>query len=127
MRLPLVLAAAIGVTLLAAGCAGEPYNKRMAFLDEVSKRGIEYRENLRAQKTAPSAAACEIGWKLLDAKVPNDTGDPVAGPTREWEAQAKEGYVKSCMTGEMKPKPDPSGVKAVTPVPIPSVAPVKSA
>ncbi len=115
--------AALGGVLLAlagavSGCAAEPYDKRMAFLDDMSARGVEYRTQLHAQKTPPDEAACAIGWRLLDATVPYDQGG--GSWSNEWRAEVEEAYIKSCMTGELLPKPDPSGIKARTPVPITS-------
>lgn len=100
----------------AAGCAdAAPYDERMAFLDEMSVKGIEYRQQLQAQATVPDEAACTIGWGLLKPAIPLDRWD--TSPTPQWIAQVKEAYVKSCMTGEPIPKPDVSGIPARTPVP----------
>lgn len=118
--------AALGVVLLlgliaaVSGCAPHSYATRMKFLDDMSARGIEYRTQLQAQNTPPDEAACAIGWRLLDADVPYDEDGGVR--SNEWNAEVKEAYIKSCMTGESLPKPDPSGIKARTPVPITSSA-----
>ncbi|MFV2100007.1 hypothetical protein [Micromonospora sp. LOL_024] len=103
------------VVLVVAGCAAS-YEERMTYLDEVSQQGIDYRTKLQEQNTEPSKEACSIGFDLLQAKPPYDRdGGHV---TETWREQVKESYIKSCMTGELRPKPDPSGVDAVTPVPI---------
>ena len=108
----LFVAAAV---ILTAGCSAESYTNRMKFLDEMSTKGIEYRGQLQQQNTQPDEAACKIGWKLLDADIPADQELGHVSPT--WAAQSQEAYVKSCMTGQPLPKPDPSGIPARTPVP----------
>ena len=119
-----MIVAATVFTLSAAGCAAS-YSDRMKFLDEMSTKGIEYRGQLQQQNTPPDEAACKIGWRLLDADVPYDTDE--GGVTPEWKAEVQEAYVKSCITGEALPKPDPSGVSARTPVPFSSAAPTVKA
>ncbi|RLP93605.1 hypothetical protein [Micromonospora sp. CV4] len=111
VTLPLV-ALALGV----AGCSAASYEERMKYLDEVSQKGIDYRSKLQEQKTEPSKDACTIGFDLLQAKPPTDRDGGIVTDT--WRDQVKESYVKSCMTGELRPKPDPSGIDAVTPVPV---------
>jgi hypothetical protein len=124
LRVPAAFAAVVvGVTL--SGCAAS-YDKRMSFLDEMSSRGIEYRQQLQQQGTQPSEDACDKGWGLLDADPPSDREG--GGWTPEWKDQTREAYIKGCLTGAARPKPDPSGVDAVTPVPYgsertPSIAP----
>lgn len=109
------LLAALSIAIAAGGCSAASYEERMKFLDKMSAEGLKYRSQLQEQNTNPDAAACEIGWNLLSANIPSDiTG---AGPSSTWQAQVKEAYVKSCMTGETIPKPDPSGINARTPVP----------
>ncbi len=112
-----------------SGC-GEvaPYDQRMQFLDEMSAKGIEYRGQLHQQGTEPVEASCSTGWTLLQASVPPDAIANGGGAyaTDEWKAQAKEAYVKACLTGQPRPKPDPEGVKAVTPVPHTSTPPSPS-
>lgn len=121
MRTRTVLApfAALTLALISTGCA-ESYTNRMKFLDEMSTKGIEYRGQLQQQHTAPNEAACKIGWALLKADIPQDLDG--VGPSSAWQAQSEEAYVKSCMTGEALPKPDPSGISARTPVPFQSGA-----
>lgn len=109
-----LIVAVLAAAALTAGCA-DSYDTRMKFLDKMSAEGIKYRGQLQQQETPPDKAACEIGWKLLDADPPYDANGGVA--TVEWKAQIQEAYVKSCMTGETLPKPDPSGVNARTVVP----------
>ncbi len=119
---------AVGVMALAVltlgGCGKEPYNERMKFLDDISQKGIDYRTHLYDQQTEPSKEACKIGYDLLDPDLPADT--EIGDTSAKWREQVEEAYVKSCMTGELKPKPDVDGVDAVTPVPI-TVRPVSSA
>jgi hypothetical protein len=112
--------ALLALTAVVSGCASAPYATRMKFLDDMSAKGIEYRTQLQTQRTPPDEAACAIGWRLLDADVPYDQAMAVS--SNEWQAEVKEAYIKSCMTGESLPKPDPSGIKARTPVPITSTA-----
>lgn len=109
-----MIAAVLAAVALTAGCA-DSYETRMKFLDKMSAEGIKYRSQLQQQATVPDKAACEIGWKLLDADPPYD-GDGGA-TSLKWRGQVQEAYVKSCMTGETLPKPDPSGVSARTVVP----------
>jgi hypothetical protein len=111
-----ILAGAVSI----AGCSAgvRPYEERMQFLDEMSAKGLEYRSQLQQQGTEPIEEACAKGWTLLQANPPDDTGDDVvSGDSEEWLAQVRESYIKACMTGKPRPKPDPDGVKAVTPVP----------
>lgn len=105
-----VLALAVG------GCGKAPYDERMKFLDDMSQKGIDYRTQLFDQRTDPSKEACEIGYDLLDPDIPTD--DEVGMTSTAWIERVEEAYVKSCMTGELKPKPDVDGVDAVTPVPV---------
>jgi hypothetical protein len=112
--------AATGVVALLAvalgGCGRAPYDERMKFLDDISQKGIDYRGKLYDQKTEPSKEACKIGYDLLDPSMPADT--ETGSTTAKWREQVEEAYIKSCMTGELKPKPDVDGVDAVTPVPV---------
>jgi hypothetical protein len=123
-RQTVAVAPVVALLLLAvAGCSNPaPYADRMKFLDDMSKKGIEYRGQLHQQGTEPSDTACKTGYYLLKADPP---ADDYMGPTPTWLAQVEEAYVKSCMTGAPRPKPDPSGIKAVTPVPVvsPMVSP----
>jgi len=107
--------------VLLAGCSAEAgtYEKRSAFLDKMSAEGIKYRGSLQKQDTEPSRKACEQGWHLLDPDIPTNE---YSQSSSEWLAQLEEAYVKSCMTGETIPKPDPSGINARTAVPFPSVS-----
>lgn len=127
MRIRSVAAAGVVALLAVAlgGCSKAPYDERMKFLDDVSQKGIDYRVQLFDQKTEPSKDACKIGYDLLDPDLPPDMGDGMS-TTPEWEKQVEEAYIKSCMTGELKPKPDVEGVDAVTGVPI-TARPVPSA
>jgi hypothetical protein len=93
----------------------------MSFLDEMSTKGIDYRKQLQKQGTEPSEKACSDGYALLDPDIPSDTDGGSVSPT--WSDQVREAYLKSCLTGAPRPKPDPSGVKAVTPVPYGSTTP----
>ncbi|SNY72869.1 hypothetical protein [Paractinoplanes atraurantiacus] len=111
----------LALAAAAIGCEPASYATRMKFLDEMAAKGIEYRTQLHAQRTSPDEAACTIGWRLLDADAPSDEEGDFR--SEQWRAEVKEAYVKSCMTGEPLPKPDPSGVKARTPVPITSAVP----
>lgn len=120
MGLPRVTPLCLAVVLL-AGCAAS-YNERMTFLDQMSAKGIEYRGQLQKQGTDPSEQACGIGFDLLKPDIPSDQDGGDATPA--WRAQVREAYMKSCLTGAARPKPDPSGVKAVTPVPFGSKSPV---
>lgn len=109
-------AVALAAVLGATGCAAS-HQERMKHLDQVSQRGIDYRDQLRAQDTDPSREACAIGYDLLQDAPPADQ-DGMVSTTDKWREQVKEAYVKSCMTGELKPKPDVDGVNAVTAVPL---------
>ncbi|MFG1892169.1 hypothetical protein ACGFIR_30420 [Micromonospora sp. NPDC049051] len=118
----IALAAMLGAT----GCGHPSYDERMQYLDKVSQQGIDYRVKLYEQKTAPSKDACAIGYELLDQSPPRD-GDLAS--SAKWLDRVEEAYIKSCMTGELKPKPDVDGVDAVTAVPVtaPPAAPSASA
>ncbi|WP_305784973.1 hypothetical protein [Symbioplanes lichenis] len=121
LRAPAVsLTAAAMLSLLACTAS---YDERMKFLDDMSAKGITYRQQLQNQGTDPSEDACGKGWVLLKASIPSDDSGYVSD---EWRAQAEEAYVKSCLTGSARPKPDPSGVEAVTPVPFGSEKPAPS-
>ncbi|MFC6015759.1 hypothetical protein ACFP2T_06100 [Plantactinospora solaniradicis] len=87
----------------------------------MSQKGIEYRGELQKQGTPPSEKACGDGYELLDPDLPRDSNG--TSTNRKWQDQVRESYMKACMTGALRPKPDPSGVKAVTPVPHGSVTP----
>jgi hypothetical protein len=113
------------VMIAVSGCSPAPYNERMAFLDQMSTKGIEYRGQLQKQGTEPSEKACSIGFSLLKPDIPSDVDG--GGVSQGWRDQVREAYMKSCMTGQPRPKPDPSGVKAVTPVPFGSESPSTSA
>ncbi len=113
-------AALIGALALAAAGCGTSYEERLRFLDRVNAQGIQYRMDLQRQDTQPSKDACEIGWNLLDVDIPSD-GD--GNYNEAWEKQVKEAYMKGCLTGQERPRPDVSGVDAVTPVPIGSEGP----
>ncbi len=102
------------VTAATAGCA-EQYDLRMKHLDEMTEAGIAYRADLLRQGTPISEQACETGHTLLQADIPWD--EDGGAVSTEWRNQSKEAYMKGCLTGEPRPKPEPSGVKAVTPVP----------
>jgi hypothetical protein len=121
MKLRLVATPSLLVIMLTlAGCAAS-YDERMKYLDQASQKGVEYRGKLQEQHTEPSRDACLIGFDLLKADPPADTDGGEVSKT--WRDQVQESYVKSCMTGELRPKPDPSGIGAVTPVPISSKSP----
>ncbi|WP_157632373.1 hypothetical protein [Salinispora pacifica] len=109
-------AVALAAVLGATGCAAS-YEERMRHLDEVSAKGIAYRGQLYEQDTEPSREACTIGYDLLKNTPPYDRDGPDS-ISKAWSDQVKEAYIKSCMTGELKPKPDVDGVDAVTSVPI---------
>ncbi|WP_146228116.1 hypothetical protein [Micromonospora sp. S4605] len=116
MRLRKVAACGVAVVALAAsGCAAS-YEDRMKYLDEIAQKGIDYRAKLYEQKTEPSTEACKIGFDLLKANPPQDQDG--GGTSSKWKEQVEEAYIKSCVTGELKPKPDVEGVDAVTPVPV---------
>lgn len=115
MRTVVVGMVALSV-LAVGGCGKAPYNERMKFLDSISQKGIDYRAQLYDQHTEPSKDACKIGYDLLDPELPADS--EVGDTTVKWREQVEEAYIKSCMTGELKPKPDVDGVDAVTPVPV---------
>lgn len=113
----ILFALACAALLAVAGCAAS-YPTRMKHLDDVTNKGLAYRTQLQKQGTDPTKKACEIGWTLLQDDPPDDG---VAGiQTEQWTAQVREAYVKACMTGGHRPKPDPSGIDAVTPVPFTS-------
>lgn len=114
-RRKVTMIAAVLVVAALAGCSPAEYDERMKFLDKMSAEGIKYRGQLQQQATVPNKAACEIGWNLLDADPPDDQRGSFESD--QWMAQVQEAYVKSCMTGETLPKPDPSGVNARTVVP----------
>jgi hypothetical protein len=107
----------LAAALLLTGCAAS-YKDRMNYLDTMTRDGLTYRTQLQKQGTQPSDAACTIGWNLLQAQPPDDTGSGT--PSDTWLAQVKEAYVKACISGEARPKPEPSGINAVTPVPFPT-------
>lgn len=111
-------AVVVAALLAVAGCAPAPYETRMKFLDTMSQKGIEYRGQLQKQGTEPSEKACGIGYDLLQADPPADETSEYVSDA--WRAQVREAYMKACLTGAPRPKPDPSGVKAVTPVPFTS-------
>lgn len=93
----------------------------MTFLDDMSSKGIAYRKDLQKQGTAPSETACGDGYDLLQPAIPFDAP---SGASPKWQDQVKEAYLKACMTGQPRPKPEPSGIKAVTPVPHGSETPL---
>lgn len=118
-------ALAVAVVAVAAAlqaCAAS-YSQRMKHLDYVAAKGVAYRGQLHKQGTQPSEESCTTGWNLLQDAPPLD-GD-FGGVSPKWKGQVAEAFVKSCMTGQPRPKPDPSGVGAVTAVPFssPSAAP----
>lgn len=108
---PYVIASA---SLVVAGACGASYDERMKYLDSMAERGVAYRDKLYEQHTEPSKDACKIGYDLVGELPPSDSD---AGISDEWRAQVEEAFMKSCMTGELKPRPDVSGVDAVTPMP----------
>jgi hypothetical protein len=91
----------------------------MQYLDDTAKRGVSYRARLQEQGTQPSKEACKLGYEQIKELPPQDE---VGHISEVWRKQVEEAFVKSCMTGELMPKPDPSGVDAVTPSPHPSSA-----
>lgn len=99
---------------VAAGCAA-PYKERMAYLDKMTNAGIAYRVDLLRQGTPVSEQACSIGYGLLNPDPPPDMEDGTL--TDVWRKQVREAYMKGCLTGQPRPKPEPSGVDAVSPVP----------
>jgi cytochrome c5 len=105
---------ALAALVVMAACAAS-YDKRMQFLDEVTQEGVDYRAALLKQGTEVSEAACRTGWTLLQPDIPYD-GD-AGDVSKEWKAQVEEAYMKGCLTGKPRPRPEPSGVDAVTPVP----------
>lgn len=114
------------LALVLAGCTvrAAPYSEREAFLDRMTAEGVEYRSELLRQATPISDKACAAGWVLLSPNVPYDEDGP--NHSKEWLDQVEEAYMKGCLTGQLRPKPDPSGVKAVTPVPHGSESPLPS-
>jgi hypothetical protein len=126
-----VVAAAVAGFAL-AGCVPSPaelYQEREKFLDKVTADGITYRGQLQRQGSQVSEQACGLGYDLRGYKESEIPPDPQQdGPFSEkahqvWLAQVRESYMKGCLTGSPRPKPEPSGVKAVTPVPLGSSAP----
>ncbi len=107
--------------LLLGGCSTASYEEKEKFLDKVSADGVTYRGQLQKQKTEPSKEACKIGFDLHDYDMPNDYD--VATTSQELKAQVEEAFVRSCMTGEPRPKPEPQGVDGVRPVPHGSESP----
>ncbi len=108
---------ALLVTMVGCGFAWRkaPYDERMAFLDKMTEAGITYRTDLLRQGTPISEEACRTGYELLDPDRPYDqTG---RFQSEQWKAQIEEAFIKGCVTGRARPKPEPSGVNAVTPVP----------
>lgn len=116
------------IAVLAAGalqaCAAS-YKTRMAHLDLTAQRGLDYRAKLVKQGTQPSREACTTGYDLVDDNVPDDV--EAGGESDTWRKQVAEAFIKSCMTGQPRPKPEPSGVDAVSAVPVTPLAPVSSA
>ncbi|WP_148307889.1 hypothetical protein [Actinoplanes friuliensis] len=118
------------VGLALGGCAqtaAEQYQEREKFLDTVTNDGITYRGQLQKQGSQISEQGCLLGYDLRDygegeiPSAPDDSG--LSSEKRKtWLGQVKESYVKGCLTGLPRPKPEPSGVKAVTPVPHGSVS-----
>lgn len=112
--------------LAVSGCvksAAEQYQEREKFLDKATADGITYRGQLQKQGSKVSDPACRIGYDLRDygpdeiPPAPQDQGFSQK-QYNTWLAQIEEAYVKGCLTGRPRPKPEPSGVNAVTPVPI---------
>lgn len=92
-----------------------PYDERMAFLDKMTQAGIEYRTDLLDQGTAISEEACRTGYNLLDPDKPYD--DTPRFQTDKWKDQIEEAYIKGCLTGQARPKPEPSWSDVVPVVP----------
>lgn len=105
----------VAVAVAALQACAAPYDVRMKHLDLTAQRGLDYRAKLLKQGTQPSKSACATGWGFVQDNPPND-GDG-GGETEEWHTQIAEAFIKSCMTGEPRPRPEPSGVDAVTAVP----------
>ncbi len=107
--------------LLLGGCATATYEQKEKFLDRVSTDGVTYRGQLQKQKTDPSKDACKIGFDLHEYDMPNDLDS--FSTSQELKDQIEEAFVRSCMTGETRPKPEPDGVDGVSPVPHGSESP----
>lgn len=96
----------------------------MKHLDEMAARGIEYRGQLQQQNTPISEEACGIGYDLLKNTPPED--QEAGGTSPKWREQVREAYMKACLSGQAAPKPDPSGIGAVSPSPYGSAVPSAS-
>lgn len=117
-----VLALLLAVSVLLSGCAKKPsYEQKEKFLDRVSADGVTYRQQLLKQHTPPSVAACRIGFDLRDYAIPRDL-DGVS-TSDVYADQVEEAFIRSCATGEPRPKPEPAGTKGISPVPHQSPTP----
>ncbi|GAA3957216.1 hypothetical protein GCM10023085_44670 [Actinomadura viridis] len=121
MTRPAPLAALAAVVLTTTACSYADYNERIGYLRKVAGRGVETHNLLASQGTKVDARRCNAAYDALaDKDLPND----VAGTqTAKWEAQVRQFFVDSCVTGLPKPvpgQPTPSKPQPTTPTPSPT-------
>jgi hypothetical protein len=119
MRLRCVIVAVMMVSI--AGCTSSAdYQERMDYLRQIAKQGAETHALLSSQETAIDKPRCERAYAGLGNKgkptvTVNDGQDPEA-----WEAQVKEFFVDSCVSGKPKPVPGDVAPPVTSQMPLPS-------
>ncbi|MEV0590656.1 hypothetical protein [Nonomuraea cavernae] len=103
----------------------------MAFLRKSANRGVDTYKLLYSQEAKIDKARCERAFNGSGASSDMPPDMQTGGSTPQWQAQVKEFFVDSCISGKPKPVPgdlpDPSTSPSVpSSTPTPSVSGSKS-
>jgi hypothetical protein len=105
-------ASACAAMLLLTGCA-VTYDERMNYLRKVANRGADTHKFIRAQEALVDKARCERAFTGNGAGRDAPTDRDLSSGSEGWDAQVKEFFVDSCISGKPKavpgdPIPEPS-------------------
>jgi len=120
-----VLAFALSACLV-AGCSTATYDEKMAFLKKTAARGVDHYRLLYSQEAHIDKARCERvfeGARLWE-EAPRDLSG--GGLSPGWNAQIKEYFVDSCVSGKPKPVPGEASIPSQSPSTAPSASPTST-
>lgn len=100
----------LAATLFVAGCTDyADYDERLTYLRTVAQRGADTHALIVSQEANIDRQRCE---RAFDGLLLNDDApdiDWVGNELQKWQAQIKEFFVDSCISGKPKPVPgDPA-------------------
>ncbi|MFG1620170.1 hypothetical protein ACGFI3_46115 [Nonomuraea wenchangensis] len=125
------IAAAAVIAAAVTGCSQSTYDERMSFLRKVANRGVDTYKLLYSQESRIDKARCERAFEGngVSADAPADMA--TGSRTPAWQAQIKEFFVDSCVSGKPKPVPgdlpDPSASPQASTTASPVSSPMRPA